>query len=64
MKPVPHSKRTDPLIPVGHPQYVWTAAADVQATWRRYGWRPLSEVQAEKEAQKLFSQTRLQTSQL
>jgi len=37
------SKRTLPLIPVGHPDYKWTSGADVQATWHRYtGWTPPS----------------------
>lgn len=36
-------KRTDPWIPVGHPDFKWTSGADVQATWRRYGWTPPSE---------------------
>lgn len=31
-----------PIIPVGHPRYVWRPAADtdVQRTWRSYGWKP------------------------
>lgn len=37
------AKKTDPWIPVGHPDYVWTSGADVQRTWRKYGWVPLSE---------------------
>lgn len=37
------AKRTDPWIPIGHPDFVWTPGADVQATWRRYGWTPPSE---------------------
>lgn len=36
------SRRTLPSIPVGHPQYKWTSGADVQATWRRFGWTPPS----------------------
>lgn len=32
------AKKTLPLIPVGHPDYKWTSGADVQATWRKYGW--------------------------
>ncbi len=38
------AKRTDPWIPVGHPQFKWTSGADVQATWRKYGWVPPSEL--------------------
>jgi hypothetical protein len=35
--------RRDPLIPVGHPDFVWRPGADVQATWHRYtGWVPPS----------------------
>lgn len=33
-------KITYPTIPVGHPDYKWTSGADVQATWRRFGWKP------------------------
>ena len=36
-------KRTDPWIPASHPEFVWTPGANVQATWRRYGWVPSSE---------------------
>lgn len=37
------AKRTDPWVPVGHPAFKWTSGADVQATWRKYGWTPPSE---------------------
>lgn len=37
------AKRTDPWVPVGHPDYIWTSGADVQRTWRKYGWVPPSE---------------------
>ena len=47
------AKRTEPLIPVGHPNYQWTPGADVQATWRRYGWIPLEEARAQKESEKI-----------
>jgi hypothetical protein len=33
-------KITYPSVPVGHPDYKWTSGADVQATWRRFGWKP------------------------
>jgi hypothetical protein len=36
-------KRTLPFVPVGHPDFKWTSGADVQATWRKYGWTPPSE---------------------
>lgn len=34
-------KITYPSIPVGHPDYKWTSGADVQATWIRFGWKPV-----------------------
>ena len=39
-----NAKRTDPWIPVGHPDFKWTSGADVQKTWRKYGWVPPSEL--------------------
>ena len=36
-------KRTEPTIPASDPRFTWTSGADVQATWRRYGWTPPSE---------------------
>lgn len=50
----PGAKRAEPHVPVGHPDFKWTAGADVQSTWRRFGWTPPSEQRAappEKEAQ-------------
>ena len=38
-----NSKRTNPWIPVGHPDFKWTSGADVQALWRKYGWTAPSE---------------------
>ena len=35
-------RRTEPSVPVGHPNYIWTSGADVQATWKRFGWIPVS----------------------
>lgn len=32
-----------PTIPASDPRFVWTTGADVQATWRRFGWTPPSE---------------------
>jgi len=46
LSPIPNAKRTEPYIPVGHPEYVWTNGADVQATWRRFGWQPINEASA------------------
>lgn len=36
-------RRTEPTIPASDPRFKWTAGADVQATWRRFGWTPPSE---------------------
>jgi hypothetical protein len=46
-----NARRTDPLIPVGHPQFVWRSHADVdvQRTWRQYGWAPPSELREESD---------------
>lgn len=38
------AKKTVPWIPVGHPEFKWLSGADVQSTWRRYGWTPPSGV--------------------
>lgn len=43
LPPVPFSKRTEPTIPANDPRYVWTNGADVQATWKRFGWTPIGE---------------------
>lgn len=40
------AKRTEPTIPADDPRFVWTPGADVQATWRRFGWVPPSEAKA------------------
>lgn len=32
------------------PNFRWTRGADVQATWRKYGWTPPSESRAYKPA--------------
>jgi hypothetical protein len=36
-------KRTDPSIPITDKRFVPTRGADVQATWRRFGWAPPTE---------------------
>ncbi len=61
MNDIIKAKRTDPFIPVGHPEFIWTTGADVQATWRKYGWVPPSE-----QRQQILDQNEgaLQTSQL
>lgn len=58
---IPATRRTEPLIPVGHPEFIWTAGADVQRTWRKYGWVPPSELKQPIPEQ---SEGALQTSQL
>ena len=40
---IENAKRTDPWVPVGHPDFKWNPGADVQALWRKYGWVPPSE---------------------
>lgn len=37
-----HSRRVTPSIPADDPRFKWTPGADVQATWRRFGWTPPS----------------------
>jgi hypothetical protein len=32
-----------PQIPADDRRFVWTAGADVQSVWRRFGWIPLDE---------------------
>lgn len=39
--------RTEPWVGVEHPEYRWTKGADVQATWRKYGWVPPSKIKSE-----------------
>lgn len=43
MSETTYSKRTDPWVPVGHPEFKWTSGADVQSTWRKHGWVPPSD---------------------
>jgi hypothetical protein len=52
---VPYSKRTEPFVPVDHPDFVWTTGADVQATWRRFGWQPIAEINATEQSEKIFT---------
>lgn len=40
-------RRVEPLVPAGHPDFRWTPGADVQATWRRFGWQPVRPEQKE-----------------
>jgi hypothetical protein len=61
MNTIPNVKRTEPIIPVGHPNFVWTTGADVQATWRRYGWLPLEEVKANKQSERIITLARFTT---
>jgi hypothetical protein len=55
LAPIPNAKRTEPFIPVGHPDYVWTSGADVQATWRRFGWIPLEEARAKEQSKQVIT---------
>jgi hypothetical protein len=38
-----NARRTNPSIPITDKRFVPTRGADVQATWRRFGWVPPSE---------------------
>ena len=49
------NKITYPTIPVGHPDFVWITGADVQATWRRYGWLPIEEAKAQHQSEKIIT---------
>lgn len=35
--------RVEPSVHVTHPNFTYQRGADVQATWRRFGWVPPSE---------------------
>ena len=61
LTPVPHSRRTEPTVPVTNWNFAYSRGADVQTTWRRFGWTPPSEAHAG-----VFDsqQKTLQTSQL
>lgn len=41
LDPIPCLKRTEPTINANSSKYIWTTGADVQATWRRFGWTPV-----------------------
>ena len=44
------SKVSLPYVPVGHPDFEWTPHGDVQRIWRREGWLPQHELQAQDQA--------------
>lgn len=46
-----------PTVPASDPRYVWTPHGDVQATWRRFGWMPLSELNQVPDNQQGSSRT-------
>lgn len=41
----PHSRMTLPTIRFDSPDFKPTRGADVQATWRRFGWTPIANDQ-------------------
>jgi len=43
MTTTPYSRRADPSTPVTDIKFTYQRGADVQATWRRFGWVPPSE---------------------
>jgi hypothetical protein len=55
------ARRIDPTIPASHPDFKWTTGADVQATWRRFGWKPTGRepVYLEPETKPPFLQERV-----
>jgi hypothetical protein len=55
LAPIPNAKRTEPFVPVDHPDYVWTTGADVQATWRRFGWQPIHEAKAAETSDEIIT---------
>ena len=54
-KGIKYSSMALPIIPIGHPRYVWRTSADcdVERTWRTYGWKPLNEQRTDTHAKKL-----------
>ena len=50
------AKRTDPTIHVTHPDFTYQRGADVQATWRRFGWVPPSEGKAPPPPEKVYEE--------
>lgn len=40
-------RKTLPRIPASDPRFKWTSGADVQSTWRKWGWTPPSEGRTE-----------------
>ena len=55
------ARRTEPTIPASHPLFKWTTGADVQATWKRFGWRPTGRepVYPEPDFKPSFTQERV-----
>jgi len=41
----PHLRMALPTIPFDSPDFKPTRGADVQATWRRFGWTPIAKDQ-------------------
>lgn len=46
--------RVEPTTHVTHPDFKYQRGADVQATWRRFGWVPPSENRAPPPPEKVF----------
>lgn len=58
---IPVSRRTLPSVRVTDIRFVYSRGADVQTTWRRFGWVPPSETKPAIPDQSVRA---LQTSQL
>jgi hypothetical protein len=43
IEPIPAARRTEPTIGANDKRFVWNPLGDVQAVWRRFGWKPESE---------------------
>lgn len=51
------ARRTEPTVPVTSPDFKHTRGADVQATWRRYGWVPPTEQKLSQKDHNAYWQT-------
>ncbi len=49
-------KRTEPSVPVTDFKFTYQRGADVQATWRRFGWVPPSEGRPAPPPERIFQE--------
>ena len=50
------AKRTEPSVRVTDVKFSYQRGADVQATWRRFGWVPPSEGKAPPPPEKVYEE--------